>query len=324
MSRKTSILYSDTIKNYLKEIDILPLIEDGFVALSNGLAVVPPVGELLFENPKGDTHIKFGYIKNEPHYIVKVASGFYENEKLGLKSSQGLMLVFSQQTGEVLAVLLDEGVLTDIRTAVASMITIKHLAPSNVDYLGIIGTGTQAKMQLDYLHLATDCKNIIIWGRDHHKAYAIKLEYEKLGFFIEVVSSINVLTEKAQVIITTTPSQLPLLFESDIRLGTHITALGSDTEEKVELSPQIFKNCDVIVVDSLAQSQSRGEVFQARKANCINEERVVELGQLIQNKSMGRINDEQITIADLTGVAVQDIMIASAIFEHHKKYINEH
>jgi ornithine cyclodeaminase len=324
MSRKTTILHSETIRSYLKEIDMLPLIEKGFMALSNGLAVVPPVGELIFEKPKGETHIKYGYIKNEPYYIVKVASGFYDNEKIGLSSSQGLMLVFSQQTGQILAILLDDGHLTDTRTAVASMITMKHLATSNVNCVGIIGTGTQAQLQLDYLHLATDCKNIMIWGRDTSKAQAIKLKYEEFGFSVHVASTIKTLAEKSQVIITTTPSQIPLIFEGDVQAGTHITALGSDTENKIELSSEILKHCDILVVDSFAQSQTRGEVYQARKMNFIDESKVIELGQLIQNKSLGRTNDQQITIADLTGVAVQDIMIATAIFEHHKKYINEH
>ena len=87
------------IKKALGAIDPLPLIEEGFVAYSRGRAVVPPVGELVFDDPPGDVHIKYGYIKGGDVYVIKIASGFYDNPKLGLPSGDGLMLVFGQKTG---------------------------------------------------------------------------------------------------------------------------------------------------------------------------------------------------------------------------------
>jgi len=154
----TITLSLSQIQEFISDVDLIPIIEEGFVALSSQQAVVPPVGELLFDNPKGESHIKYGYIKQQSYYIVKVASGFYENPTIGLKSSQGVMLLFSQKTGELLAVLLDEGYLTDIRTAIASMITIKHLAPTNTTCMGIVGTGIQAHLQLEYLHHHISCR----------------------------------------------------------------------------------------------------------------------------------------------------------------------
>lgn len=312
------ILTLPTIRDYLKTVDLIPLIEKGFVAYSKGEAVVPPVGELLFENPPGETHIKYGYIKQQSYYVVKIASGFYENAKLGLKSSQGLMLLFSQQTGALLCVLLDEGYLTDIRTVIASMITLKYLTPTKVDCVGIIGTGTQAKLQLEFLNKVCDCKSIMVWGRTREGAIAFQSHFQNSDFNIKIVSSLSELATTCNVIITTTPSREPLLDFSQIKKGTHITALGSDTSEKIELAPSVIKNADIVVSDSIAQSQSRGEVFQARNNKCLDESKLIELGTLIQNPLLGRTNDQQITVADLTGVAVQDIMIATAIFNHHK------
>jgi ornithine cyclodeaminase len=317
-NNSVAILTLPTIKEYLKTVDLIPLIEKGFVAYSLGEAVVPPVGELLFENPPGETHIKYGYIKQQPYYVVKIASGFYENAKLGLQSSQGLMLLFSQQTGELLCVLLDEGYLTDIRTVIASMITLKYLAPAKVDCVGIIGTGTQAKLQLEYLDQVCDCKDIMVWGRNRENAVAYQQHFQNSDFNIKIASSLSELAATCNVIITTTPSREPLLDSSQIRKGTHITALGSDTSEKIELAPSIIKNADIVVSDSIPQSQSRGEVFQARKHQSLDATKLIELGSLIQNIKLGRTNERQITVADLTGVAVQDIMIATAIFDHHK------
>ncbi len=315
----TSILSLDQIKNYLQTVDLIPLIEEGFVAYSKGDSIVPPVGELLFDKPSGEAHIKYGYIKEQAYYAIKIASGFPANAQLGIKTSQGVVLLFSQQTGELQCVLLDEGLLTDVRTAIASMITLKHLAPKKIKRIGIVGTGIMAKLQLAYLHQVTDCKDILVWGRTPENVTAFQAEFSDSPFNITVADSLAYLASECNVIITTTSAKEPLLYFEYIQKGTHITALGSDTEEKIELDPTILQHADIVVVDSKPQSQSRGEVFQARKYDCLQEDQLLELGDLIADPTKGRQNDDQITIADLTGVAVQDIMIATAVFEHHLK-----
>ena len=126
------ILKKDQIIQVIENIDLISSIEKGFIEYSNGNSVVPPVGELLFDKPKGDVHIKYGYIKNDEYYVVKIASGFYDNPSLGIPSSQGLMLLFNQKTGQLVSVLLDEGYLTDVRTAVAGAIAAKYFAPKNI------------------------------------------------------------------------------------------------------------------------------------------------------------------------------------------------
>ena len=99
------------------------MIKDGFKAYSSGRTVVPPVGELIFDNPPGDVHIKYGYIKGDDYFVIKIASGFYENAELGSASSQGgMMLLFDQHTGREKGVLVDECYLTNVRTAVAGAI----------------------------------------------------------------------------------------------------------------------------------------------------------------------------------------------------------
>ena len=144
----TTVIELEKIKSLLKEVDLVAAMTAGFRQYSNGNTVVPPVGELLFENPPGDVHIKYGYIKNDDFYVIKIASGFYENKELGIPSSQGMMLLFNQKTGQTVAVLLDEGYLTDVRTAAAGAVAAKYFAPKKIEAIGIIGTGMQAKMQL--------------------------------------------------------------------------------------------------------------------------------------------------------------------------------
>jgi ornithine cyclodeaminase len=309
------IIYLDEIKKRLEKIDIIPAIEKGFVAYSKGETIIPPVGELLFNNPVGDVHIKYGYIIDDDYYVIKVASGFYENPKLHLPSSNGLMLLFSQKTGVFCSILLDEGYLTDLRTAAAGAIVAKYLAPNVVNRIGIIGTGTQAKLQLQYLKDIISCRDVIVYGRSNHNLSQFKLEMEDNRFHVNTTKNIEEVTLTCNFIITTTPSTSPLLFANQVKRGTHITAIGADTPQKQELDENIFKNADVIIADSIKQCIERGDIAHAIRKKVIDESQLIELGNIISGQSDGRVNDQQITIADLTGLAVQDIQIAKSVFE---------
>jgi len=315
----TLILNRNQITECLSHIDIISQIEHGFKEYSKGNCVVPPVGELIFEKPKGDVHIKYGYIKDDDYYVVKVASGFYGNAQFGIASSQGLMLLFKQQTGELASVLLDEGFLTDVRTAVAGAIAAKYFAPKKLNAIGIIGTGIQARYQLEYLKSVTACKIVWVWGRNIKNAEQFKKSLEGKPWQIHVAKSPAEVAKYCKLLVTTTPAEGPLLNASDIRPGTHITAVGSDTEAKQELDSLILACADIVISDSVAQSKSRGEIYRARKNNVITDDHIIELGAALQDKKYQRLHDDQLTVVDLTGVAVQDIMIAKAVFESHIK-----
>lgn len=312
----TAVITLEQIKVLVKSINTVEAMQEGFIQYSNNYTVVPPVGELLFENPKGDAHIKYGYIKYKDHYVIKIASGFYQNPEVGLSSSQGLMLVFDQKTGVPQAILLDEGYLTDIRTAAAGALAAKYWASKKINAIGIIGTGIQAKLQLKYLQQITSCKQVWLWGRNKKN---IDTFIQELGneYDIHVALSVKEVALHSNLIVTTTPSEEPLLDVDDIQPGTHITAVGSDTSNKQELASQLLNKADLVITDSIPQSHSRGEIYRAIKDGAINESKVIELGIGIQNNKLQRSNDQQVTIADLTGVAVQDIMIATAVYQNY-------
>lgn len=303
----------DQIINAAEKLDFTQAIEQGFIAYSKGQVVVPPVGELVFENPPGDTHIKYGYIKDDDYYVIKVASGFYQNIKIGLPSSSGLMLVFSQKTGALDTILLDEGYLTNVRTAIAGKIVASYMAPSDITAIGVFGTGTMARMQVQYLKSVTPCQRIIVWGRSDASLQAYKNDMHKLGYEVITTTSESDVTQSCNLIIMTTPSTMPLINAGMVKAGTHITAMGSDTAEKQELDSQILADADILVTDSLDQSQDRGEVYKALSAGKLDLNKVLELGGAIQAGKNIRNNGDQISVADLTGVAVQDIQIAKAI-----------
>ncbi len=303
----------EQIKAVLPSLDLMPAIEAGFAAYSAGRALVPPVGELLLG--KGEVHIKYGYLHEDQYYVIKIASGFYDNPKIGLPSSNGLMLLFSQQTGELVSILLDEGHLTDMRTAVAGAIAAKYLAPVNVERMGIVGTGTQARLQLQYLKHVTACRKALVWGRGEPQLERYRRDMEAHGFIVETTRTTGNILRTCNLVITATPATAPLLHVADLQPGTHITAVGSDTPEKQELDSAILARADVVVADSISQCLERGEIHKAIESGHIRQDDLVELGNVIAGKTAGRTSDDQITVADLTGVAVQDIKIATAVYE---------
>jgi ornithine cyclodeaminase len=275
--------------------------------------IVPPIGELILD--KGEVHIKYGFVEGEEYYVIKVASGFFDNPALGLPSSNGLMLLYKQETGELASILLDEGYLTNIRTAIAGAIAAKYLAPSNVDKIGIVGTGIQARLQLLYLKNVVECREVLVWGRNRAKLGVYKSEMDKEGFSVETTLETSEILRHCNLIVTATPAKSPILDRKDLRDGTHITAIGSDTPEKQEVDSLILRDADIVVADSIDQCLARGEIFHAIKADNLGQEKVIELGNVISASAEGRTSDHQNTIADLTGVAVQDIKIAVAVYK---------
>jgi len=305
----------DQIKEVLKGLDPIQAIEEGFVAYSQRKTIIPPIGELLFRDPPGDMHIKYGCIIGAEYYVIKVASGFYENYKLNLPNFDGLMLIFSQKTGRLLCILLDEGHLTNIRTAAAGTIAAKYLAPKNVTKIGIFGAGVQGRLQLEYLCSVIPCKEVYVWGINSQEIEAYKQDMGAKGYSVHPTLDAEEIATNCNLIVTATPAKKPLLQADQVLPGTHITAMGSDTAEKNELEPEILRKADIIVADSLNQCQSRGEIYKALQAGTINMEKIVELGTVISNPELHRSSEEQITIADLTGVAIQDIQISVAVYE---------
>jgi ornithine cyclodeaminase len=136
---------------------------------------------------------------------------------------------------------------------------------------------------------------------------------EQQGFSIQITQQIENITSACNLIVTTTPSTSPLV--KHINKGTHITAVGADSPHKQEIASSIFGQADIIVADSITQCIERGDIAHAIKDGIIQQNKLIELGIIIAGNNPGRRSDEQITIADLTGLAVQDIAIAKTIFK---------
>ena len=313
----TIILNSSEIKKciHLNE-QLIPVIEDAFKSLALGKTTMPPILRLDIEKYHGESDVKAAYIEGLDSYAIKVASGFFNNPKLGLPSSNGLMILLDSQTGVLKSVLLDKGYLTDVRTAIAGAIAAKHLSNKEASNAGIIGAGIQAKMQLEALLLVRKIKSANLWSRDSEKTKIFAENLKKtINININLCETPHEVVNLSEIVITTTPSKSPIIKSEWLKKGLHITAMGSDAEQKNELDPQIIKDCDLYIPDNQSQTSILGELHHAIKNGIISSEiEFNDLGKIILDPSLGRKNINDITIADLTGTGVQDTAIARHTF----------
>ena len=301
----------DIIKYVKLNEDLIPIIEDAFKSLSKGKTVMPPILRIDIEKYHGESDVKGAYIEGLDSFAIKIASGFFDNPKLGLPSSNGLMVLLDSETGVIKSVLLDEGYLTDTRTAIAGAIAAKYLSNQDACNLGIIGAGIQARLQLKAILLVRKINKINLWARDKVKVDEFIDSLKDLKIDINISESCKELASSSDIIITTTPSKKPLLEFDWIKKGTHITAMGSDAEQKNELHPTMIKLCDKYIPDNQPQTTILGELHHAIKENIISpDHKFDDLGSIIIDPSLGRKNKEDITICDLTGTGVQDTAIA--------------
>jgi len=241
--------------------DLIPIIENAFIQLSNGNTTMPPILRLDIKEYHGEADVKTAYIKGLDSFAIKVASGFFNNPSIGLPTSSGLMILLDSKTGLLKAVLLDKGYLTDIRTAIAGSIASKYLSNENSTTVAIIGTGMQARLQLSSLCLVRNITHVNIWGRDESKIDKYIEDMKNFrDFKLVKCSSAESAVKESEIIITTTPSNSPLILNQWLQSGQHITAMGSDAEHKNELDPEIILSCNCYVPDNLDQTRILGEL----------------------------------------------------------------
>lgn len=291
---------------------VLPVVEDAFTQLATKEVIMPPIMRVDVKENKGEVDVKTAYIPGKDLFALKVSSGFFNNDQLGLPSANGLMVLISAVTGEPKALLLDNGYLTEIRTAAAGAIAAKYLAKERVKTVGVIGTGAQARYQMKALQLVRDFERIIVFGRSRENARKFKDEMEDiLQVDIQLENTAEAVVRNSEIVVTTTPAKQPIIQADWLHSGLHITAMGSDAEEKQELAANIPKIADRYVCDTKAQCERLGELNHAIAQGYLSSDApVIELGEVTAGKMAGRLHDKEITVCDLTGTGAQDTAIA--------------
>jgi ornithine cyclodeaminase len=211
------------------------------------------------------------------------------------------------------AVLLDNGYLTDLRTAAAGAVAARALAPSRVETACVMGTGLQARMQIEAAHLVRPFSRVLVWGRDRAKAERCAADLAaRLGIEARAAPDPAAAVAAAQLVVTTTPARAPILRADWLHPGLHVTAMGSDMGLKQELEPQALAAADLYVCDRVSQCAALGELRAARAAGLMADD-PPELGALVTGAHPGRTGEDQITVCDLTGTGAQDTAIATHV-----------
>jgi ornithine cyclodeaminase len=295
------ILRAADVRAALPMASCIEAVEAAFVAYSAGGAELPGVIHLDVPEAKGEIHVKAGHLHGAPAYAVKVASGFSAEDPPAI---DGMVLVFDARTGAPAALLLDGGLLTDVRTGAAGGVAARWLAPNRVKVVAVLGTGIQARRQVEALRCVREVGTVRVWGRD-----AARAAYVAADVGGEPVGTVREAVEGADVILTCTASREPLLEAGWVTSGAHITSVGSDGPGKQELDPELLRRADILAVDSRDQCVRLGELQHAPDQAA----RAVELGVVCAGEAQGRTTPDQLTICDLTGVGVQDVAAANAV-----------
>jgi ornithine cyclodeaminase/alanine dehydrogenase-like protein (mu-crystallin family) len=260
---------------------------------------------LMFSDSDGDAHVKAGYIAGAPTFTVKLATGFYRNHELGLPNNHGVVVVASSQTGEVLAILADNGWLTAWRTAAASALATDALSRPGPLTLAIIGTGRQARLAADWHRRLRPLRRVIITGR---RPEAVASLAQDIG--AQAAATIVDALAAADAVVTATASTEPLFAAPAVRPGTHITALGADLPGKQELPIDLLSGA-LLVADDLNQTLDHGDLSFGMRAGLVDPTDVHLLGHVLRDgieRPPGAI-----TIADLTGVGALDAAVAEMV-----------
>jgi ornithine cyclodeaminase/alanine dehydrogenase-like protein (mu-crystallin family) len=293
------------IRRTLVYREIIGRMRDALIAYSAGECDTPMPMHLAIDPEQAELHIKSSYRRGGRYFALKIASTFPRNASRGLSTGNGMMLLGSAETGEPVAFLADAGHLTDVRTAAVAAMTARELRRSD-RVLGILGAGIQARLQARMHAEVLNLDRIWIWGRNPERVEACRRDLESFAA-VSIASSPAEVAGHARLIVTATAACQPLLDE--VASGTHISAVGSDSAGKQELAPGILRSASLLLVDSWRQCEKLGELQHAPD----QWDRTVEIGAFCQSGAAW--DAAGITVADFTGLGVEDLYIAEYCYE---------
>ena len=314
------ILSKGEVQSCLPMKRTIEAVRDAYIAFAKGRVQQPPVAHLDVKQYNGEVDIKSGFVEDFDIIGTKIASGYYDNHKRGLPPGVAVIVLMDLKTSLPIAV-MDGTYITAYRTGAAGAVAASVLARKNAKNVGIIGTGTQGRMQVHALKELFEIERIYAWDVSEASAEQYSEEMtKKLGIDVIAVTDVKTAVQDTDIVVTVTPSREALVMNDWIGEGVHINAIGADGPGKQELDPQIVARADKVVVDSLSQCRRIGEIQHALAQNLITEKIVhAEIGQILTGEKRGRESDKEITLFDATGLAAQDIAAAHVVYEQAKE-----
>lgn len=320
MSLPFPLYQAERLRATLTLEDLIEPVADAFIAYSRGEGDAPIT--VLHPSQDGDVHVKSAYLRGHASFVVKVATWFGKKAERGEQPGGGFIAVGDAHTGDLVAFLQDGHYLSDLRTAAAGAVAARILAPAQIHTAGILGTGVQAYYQALALARVRSFKVLLLWGRYPSKAALLARRLQEMlpQVRIEIAPTPEAIVHAAEVIVTATASQEPLIQGAWLRPGQHITAIGADDPFKCELASSCLLRADRLIVDSCAEAARHGDVHRALTRGEMSMDDVHgELGQVLAGTLPGRRAAHEVTIVKLIGLGVQDLAAAEVALQQLQK-----
>jgi len=276
-----------------------------------------PPGVLGIHVSGGGFHIKAGVLRlARTYFAAKTNANFPDNPtRHGLPTIQGVIVLADGERGTPLAI-IESGEITALRTAAATAVAAKYLARPDARTAAIVGCGVQGRIQLQATHRVRPLTSALACDRDQARAAAFASEMSgQLGIRVRVATDVAAAARASDIVITCTPARAPVLGPDEVVPGTFVAAVGADNPEKSELAPALLARA-TIVVDILDQAATMGDLHHALAAGAVRREDVyAELGEIVAGRKRGRRTDQETIVFDSTGMALQDVAAAAAVYE---------
>jgi len=295
---------------------VIDCTEKAFFSYAKGKVQMPSKNYLYFHEHNGDLRIMPAFSQELQMAGTKIVNVHPENPKRGLATVMATILLNDAETGTPLA-FMDATYITGMRTGAAGAVAVKYLAKKNSQTLGAIGAGQQALFQIAAICKIKEIKEVFVYDIHQESIDNLARQLEDINIKIKKAS----LEEAARqdILVTVTPSREPIIKKEWIKLGTHINAIGADAKGKEELDPEILKQ-GKIVIDDWEQASHSGEINVPVSKGIIKKEDIYSsLGEIVSGQKKGRENDEEITIFDSTGLAIQDLFTANFVYNEAKR-----
>jgi ornithine cyclodeaminase/alanine dehydrogenase len=320
---QTLLLKKEEVNTLICMKDVIAAVEEAYRAFNSEQVVQPDYMSIHLPAPRGEIDFKLGYYRVNDLISMKVSSGAFANNPAehGLPTGMGTILLFDAASGALICV-MDGSLITGLRTGACGAVSVRALARKDARTITSIGTGNQARMQIRAIREVMRIEEIHAWDSSPESLSRYKDDIERaFGIPVVMARSKQEAVERADILITTTRGTGSLVKAAWVKPGTHIVAIGTDQRGKQEFEPEIFRNAR-IVNDSIAQCTDKGETWHPLDKNIITKEDIhAEIGEILLGKKPGRESDQEITIFDSTGMAIQDNTTAGGIY---RKAIEQH
>ncbi len=310
----TLLLTREQVRGLIRMPDVIGAVEDAYRAFNSdqveqpdymGLHLSPAGAEIDF---KAACHHAGGFVS-----LKASSGGFRDNQaQFGLPNGMGTVLLFDARNGALLCA-MDGSLLTGFRTGAAGAVSVRALARPDARRIAVIGTGTQARMQIRAIREVMTIDHIHAVNRSAEGLAAFASDIgNAFGIPVTPVATARDAVAQADIVITTTRATGVVLQAEWLRPGTHVIAIGADQAGKQELDPHLLRNAR-IVADSRVQCAAKGELQHALQAGIVTDAHA-EIGEVLLGHKPGRTSVEEITLFDSTGMAIQDTTTAAAIY----------